>query len=190
MIDKNDRKEIINITARLIIFYVIGGFLLVSIYALTKPVIDRNDAQKKIIVLKGMIPGAEKVETLSQWDICDRKADIFKVSDNAGALLGYVVESYGKGYSGFIHTMVAVDPSQKITNITVLGHTETPGLGDVIEKPDFQKQFFGKSLNNMVLVKAGGTDNIQAVSGATFSSRGVLNAQADALDHLSKVLQK
>lgn len=187
---KKDFDEIISITARLLIFYVIGGFLLVSVYAITKPIIDKNDAQKKVIVLKGMIPGVEKVETLCQWDICDRKADIFKVFDKSENLLGYVVESYGKGYSSFIHTMIAVNDSMKITNINILGHAETPGLGDEVEKPQWRNQFIGKSLDNMQVVKTQGTDKIQAVSGATISSRAVVNAERDALSYLIKVLQK
>jgi len=186
----NAKNEIVKITITLILFYLIGGAIIVSAYALTKPVIDKNNAEKKMTVLKGMIPGAEKVEALEQWDIADRKADIFKVSSSSGELLGYVVESYGKGYSGFIHTMVAVDEAQKITNITILGHSETPGLGDGVEVPEWQKQFFGKDLENMEVVKRPGTDKIQAISGATISSRAVVNAQRDALAYLSKALQK
>jgi len=114
---------------------------------------------------------------------------IYKVFGKSGDLLGYVVESYGKGYSSFIHTMAAVDKEQIITNINVLSHAETPGLGDVVTTPDFQKRFFGKGLANMEVVKTEGTDKIQAVSGATISSRAVVNGQRDGLSELSKVLQ-
>lgn len=187
---KKDFDEIISITARLLIFYCIGGFLLVSVYAFTKPIIDKNDAAKKVTVLKGMVPGADKIETLCQWDICDRKADIFKVYDKSESLLGYVVESYGKGYSSFIHTMIAVNDSLRITSINILGHAETPGLGDGVEAPQWRNQFIGKGLDNMQVVKTTGTDKIQAISGATISSRAVVNAERDALSYLSKVLQK
>ncbi len=106
-----------------------------------------------------------------------------------GELCGYVIESYGKGYSSFIHTMLAVDSSLKVINITILGHAETPGLGDIIETPDFQKQFYGKRTDNMQVVKTTGTDKIQAISGATISSRAVVNAQHDALSFLNSVLK-
>ena len=184
------QKEIAKITLNLVVIYLIGGFILVSAYAFTKPIIDRNDNNKKVTVLKAMIPGGENVEKLGNWDICDRKADYFKVMKKDGELCGYVVESYGKGYSSFIHSMIAVDPSLKVVNLKILGHAETPGLGDGIEAPNFQKQFNGKSVDNMQVVKTSGTDKIQAISGATISSRAVVNAQRDALTFLSKALQK
>jgi electron transport complex protein RnfG len=185
-----NKKEIVQIALNLVVIYLVGGFILVAAYALTKPIIDKNDAAKKVVVLKAMIPGAEKVETLGKWDICDRQADYFKVSKNNGKLCGYVIESYGKGYSSFIHTMLAVDSSMKVTNITILGHAETPGLGDAVTTPEWQKQFFGKSTENMEVVKRSGTDKIQAISGATISSRAVVNAQRDALTFLNRALHK
>lgn len=186
MINKN---EVIKIVINLVVIYLIGGFILVTAYAFTKPVIVRNNDSKKIAVLRKMIPGSDKVEKLGNWDICDRKADYFKVAKKNGELCGYVIESYGKGYSGFVHTMLAVDPSLKVINIKVLNHAETPGLGDVIETPDFQKQFYGKSIDNMQLVKTSGTDKIQAISGATISSRAMVNAQRDALTFLNSELK-
>lgn len=186
----NSQKEIAKIALNLVIIYLIGGFILVSAYAFTMPIIEKNNYEKKISVLKAMIPGGENVEKLGDWDICDRNADYFKVKKNDGKLCGYVVESYGKGYSSFIHSMIAVDSSLKVINLKILGHSETPGLGDEIESPNFQKQFYGKSTDNMQVVKTSGTDKIQAISGATISSRAVVNAQRDALEFLSKVLQK
>lgn len=183
------KKEVIKIVMNLVVIYVVGGFILVTAYAFTKPVIDKNNDTKKITVLKKMIPGSDKVEKLGDWDICDRKADYFRVAKKNGDLCGYVIESYGKGYSSFIHTMLAVDSSLKVMNITILGHAETPGLGDIIETADFQKQFYGKSTDNMQVVKTSGTDKIQAISGATISSRAVVNAQHDALSFLNSVLK-
>jgi Na+-translocating ferredoxin:NAD+ oxidoreductase subunit G len=183
-------KEITKITLNLVAVYLVGGFVLVSAYAFTKPIIDKNENTKKITVLKAMIPGGENVEKLGTWDICDRHPDYFKVMKSNGDLCGYVIESYGKGYSSFIHTLLAVDSSMKVLNITVLGHAETPGLGDGVETPWFQKQFTGKGVDNLEVVKTSGTDKIQALSGATISSRAVVNAEHEALAFLSKAIQK
>ena len=70
-------KEIIKIAMNLVVIYLVGGFILVSAYALTKPIIDKNDAAKKVSVLKKMIPGADKVEAIGNWNICDRQAEYF-----------------------------------------------------------------------------------------------------------------
>jgi Na+-translocating ferredoxin:NAD+ oxidoreductase subunit G len=184
------KNEIVKITITLLIFYLIGGAIIVSGYAFTKPIIDKNNAAKKVVVLRGMVPGVDKVDNLGKWTVCDKDADYFKVSDKNGNLLGYVVESYGLGYSSFIHSMIAVDSLQKITAVSILGHAETPGLGDGVENATWRDQFKGKSLENMEVVKKSGTDKIQAISGATISSRAVVNGQRAALTFLSKALQK
>lgn len=184
------KNEIVKITLTLLIFYLIGGLIIVSAYAFTKPIIKKNNDAKKVVVLRGMVPGADKVDRLGTWTVCDKDAEYFKVSSKNGNLLGYVVESYGLGYSSYIHTMIAVDSLQKITAISILGHAETPGLGDGVEAATWRDQFKGKTLEHMEVVKKSGTDKIQAISGATISSRAVVNGQRDALTFLSKALQK
>ena len=77
--------------------------------------------------------------------------------------------------------MLGVNPAGEITGIYILKHLETPGLGANIERPEFTEQFKGKSLANSKLVrgnlavtKDGG--DIQALTGATISPRGVVQA--------------
>ena len=55
----------------------------------------------------------------------------------------------------------------------MLHHAETPGLGDEIQKDYFKNQFKGKSIDNLVVVKTETPDKIQAITGATISSRAV-----------------
>jgi len=83
------------------------------------------------------------------------------------------VEGYGKGYSSYIHILASVDKNFILKKISVLGHGETPGLGDEIEKEYFQKQFEGKTVDTLVVIKGETPDKIQAITGATISSRAV-----------------
>ncbi|MCK5426530.1 MAG: FMN-binding protein, partial [Thermodesulfovibrionia bacterium] len=57
--------------------------------------------------------------------------------------------------------------------ITILAHAETPGLGDEIEEDYFLSQFEGKRADNLVVIKGETEDKIEAISGATISSRAV-----------------
>jgi len=68
---------------------------------------------------------------------------------------------------------IAVDPDFKVRKISILGHAETPGLGDEIEAESFQNQFIGKGPDHLTVLKTETTDYIQAISGATISSRAV-----------------
>ncbi len=80
--------------------------------------------------------------------------------------------------------LVALGPDMKITDVKVLDMNETPGLGDQVLEKSFLDQFKGKALSQVVLIKGETKENIQAVSGATYSSRGVANGVKDAMQML------
>jgi Na+-translocating ferredoxin:NAD+ oxidoreductase subunit G len=185
-----NNKEIVKIAANLVAVYIVGGLILVSAYAFTKPIIDRNQDAKMQRELKKLIPGGQMVNKLGDWEICDRQAGYYAVAKDDGSLCGYVIESYGKGYSSFIHTLLGVDSTLHIIKIAVIGHAETPGLGDGVETPWFQDQFRGKGLTGMEVIKRSDPEKIQALTGATISSRAVVNAEHDALTFLTTALRK
>ncbi|MBV6644891.1 MAG: RnfABCDGE type electron transport complex subunit G [Cyclobacteriaceae bacterium] len=85
-----------------------------------------------------------------------------------------------KGYSGDIQLMVGVDSLGIVEGIEVLAHRETPGLGSKIKDKSFIKQFIGKSLGSFDFrVKQDGGD-VDAISGATISSRAFGEAVREA----------
>ena len=107
-----------------------------------------------------------------------------------GKIVGIAFTSSGEGYGGFIHIMMGIDPNEKITGIEIIGHLETPGLGSKIESPElFKDQFYGKSTEGsengeLVVVKGKKADKnweIQALTGATISPSGVVQAINDGL---------
>jgi electron transport complex protein RnfG len=81
--------------------------------------------------------------------------------------------------------LVSVDNSLSIKDLNILHHGETPGLGDQVEdRKLFLDQFKGKSLKQLVLIKGETKENIQAITGATISSRAVTNGVKDAVQML------
>jgi electron transport complex protein RnfG len=80
--------------------------------------------------------------------------------------------------------LVSVDTDLKIRDVKILGHAETPGLGDQVEEKSFIGQFKGKALPDIKLIKGETRENIQAISGATISSRAVTNGVKDAVQTL------
>ena len=123
------------------------------------------------------------------------------------SLIGYVVEGEALGYSSRLRVMAGVTPAFKISAIKVLYQNETPGLGDKVEekrsaktwgtvitgtnpdernlKPWFQVQFDGKT-TPLTLKNDGG--EIDAITGATISSRAVCSAVNTAVEQLKKSL--
>ena len=102
-----------------------------------------------------------------------------KGSTNLGA--AFVVTA-PDGYSGDIEIMMAVMPNGTISGIQVVGHAETPGLGDKMVTTDWPDFFKGKTLDNVQWgVKKDGGDFDQ-FAGATITPRAVVGAVKKGLD--------
>jgi Na+-translocating ferredoxin:NAD+ oxidoreductase subunit G len=182
-------KDIAKIALNLIVVYVIGGVLLAGVYVYTSPIMYRNAIAAKQAALKKIMPEANSIEKSGDWTIHEHHAEYY-TAKKGNDLCGYIVESYGKGYSSFIHVLIATDTAYAVKKIDILSHGETPGLGDEIEAAWFKKQFAGKSALRMKVIKGATTDNIQAISGATISSRAVTeDAVRNALEFLSQAKQ-
>ncbi|MEW6675309.1 MAG: RnfABCDGE type electron transport complex subunit G [Nitrospirota bacterium] len=179
-------KDIIKIMINLVIIYIIGGAILVAVYAKTSPVIFVGDKEEKEAALKKMIPEADKVEELGTWEPHHKHAGYY-AAKKGGEEIGYIVETYGKGYSSYIHILVAVDKNLIVQKIDILAHAETPGLGDEIVKDPFKNQFKGKSFEHIKLVKVETKEYIQAITGVTISSRAVTE---DAVKNGLKMLKE
>jgi electron transport complex protein RnfG len=181
-------KDIFKITINLIVIYIIGGLILAVVYAKTSPIIYKNNELAKQEALQGLMPGAS-FEKMGDWTIHEKKAEYF-VARKDNEIVGYVIQSFGKGYSSYINMLIAVDRNFKVEKINVLGHAETPGLGDEIDADSFKNQFKGKDAAHLKVLKTETTEYIQAISGATVSSRAVAeDAVRNGVNFLIKTVQ-
>lgn len=113
------------------------------------------------------------------------------IGDNANSQVGLgskILSTHTlDGYSGRIELLVGVDDDYKVIAVGVTQHSETPGLGDKIErgKSGWINQFNGKHLDNTNwnVVKDGG--DFDSLSGATISSRAVVHAVEKVLLQLN-----
>ncbi len=183
-------KDILKITLNLVVIYTIGGIILATVYAWTSPIMFKNAVIEKEQALKKLMPDADKIEKMGDWSIHEKHSEYFaaKKGDN---IIGYIVQSFGKGYSSYINILISVDKDFKVQSINILGHAETPGLGDEIEMDSFKNQFKGKDVEHLTILKADTTKYIQAISGATISSRAVTeDAVRSGVDFLIKTIKE
>ena len=183
-------KDIFKITLNLVVIYVIGGLILAGVYAKTSPIIFKNNEEAKKQALKQLIPEADTIDMKGDWTIHGKHAEYFVAMKN-GEVVGYIVQSFGKGYSSYINTLIAVDKDFKVKKINILGHAETPGLGDEIETDWFKNQFSGKDVEHLKVLKTDTTEYIQAISGATISTRAVSeDAVRNGVNFLIKTIKE
>jgi len=102
--------------------------------------------------------------------------DIY-IGKKNGVITGYAITSFSnKGYGGKVIILVGFNADGSINNTSLVQHNETQGLGSQVGGPDFKDQFKGKNPALFKLqIKAEGGD-VDAVSGATFSSRAFCDA--------------
>lgn len=165
-------KDILKVTLNLVIVYLIGGFILAFVYANTSPRVFKNNEEAEKKALKLLMPEADTNEKLGDWSIHDKHAKYF-ISKKGGETIGYIIQSFGKGYSSYINTFIATDKDFIVQKIDILGHGETPGLGDEIELDYFKDRLKGKDIDHLKVLKTETTEYVEAISGATISTRAV-----------------
>ena len=120
------------------------------------------------------------------------KVNIDSVSearDASGNVVGYVIETTFSGAQGTITQATGVDSDFLCSGISIIAHSETSGLGAVAASTsqageDWRAQFTGQG-ESIALTKAGG--EIDAISGATITSRTITNAVAVSIQVAKEV---
>lgn len=164
-------KDIVKVTLNLVVVYLIGGFILAFVYANASPKVFKNNEEAEKKALKELVPDADTNEK-HDWTIHDKHAKYF-IMKKGGDTIGYVIQSFGKGYSSYINTFIAIDKDFVVQKINILGHGETPGLGDEIELDYFKDRLKGKDIDHLKVLKTETKEYVEAISGATISSRAV-----------------
>lgn len=183
----------------------LAGILIVFTFQFTLPYINANEAAYLEKSIFDVLPGAvtKKVFTIDEQKnikpVADEETTPFKIyacytADDS--LVGVAIEAREQGFQDVIRIIYGYAPAQEdIVGMKVLQSTETPGLGDKIEKdPDFLANFKNldvsladdrKSLKEPItMVKGEKTKDTQisAITGATISSRAITNMIAKSAE--------
>jgi electron transport complex protein RnfG len=116
----------------------------------------------------------------------DEPVDVFVMSEN-GEIAAIVFATVApQGYNAPIQLLVGVSPGGVVTGVRAVAHRETPGLGDRIEiaRSRWIETFDGLSLDmppRELWAMAKDDGAFDALTGATVTSRAVVNAVRDTL---------
>jgi len=156
----------------------ISGAIIAGTYFFTAPIAAQKAIETKNNTMKALVKEADTFKPVAG------KTDWYTAT-KGGKTLAYVIPGESKGYGGKIKMLVAITPEGKVINYEILVHNETPGLGDGAAKEPFKKQFAGKGAEELEVTKdPSNTKNIQAMTGATISSKAVVKGVKEAVDEV------
>lgn len=182
-------KEVVRITSVLTLVCLICALLLSVVYGLVNKKIEINKERRVKEALTTLAPEAARIEKITI-----EEETIYKLFDQEKNLIGYGFIASGQGYQGKIKMMVVSDTSlEYLKGIEVVESLETPGLGAKIQEDPFKSQFKGlKVAEDMVCVKdeVMREGQIKAITGATVSSRAVVNILNTRIKEIRKLIAK
>ena len=186
----------------LFIITMLSGFMLGAVYEITKEPIAIAKENEKKSAYKEVFPDATDFQKQDD-DLLSKvndslisqnfgKVNVSEVAnalDSSGSSLGYVITSTSKdGFGGDVKISVGITKDKKLNGIAFLTLAETPGLGMKAKGEKFSSQFKEKDATFLNVVKTGATkpDEIDAISGATITSRAVTGAVNAAIYYVDK----
>jgi electron transport complex protein RnfG len=183
-------RDIIRMIVVLGVMSAVSGWLLAGVKSGTAEQIEYQ--QLKFVkgpAIKMILQGCSNDPLVDRFKIKDGEIERgFYVGVFDGKANAIAYETFGKGFGGDVGIMVGVNiETDKLLGIGVTTHSETPGLGSrAKDDPSFGAQFKGMSIQEPFKVKPDG-GQVDAVSGATITSRGVCAGVTDSAGFYTKL---
>jgi electron transport complex protein RnfG len=182
-------REMIKMVIVLTVLSCFSGGVLAYLRNSTQERIDNQVLEfVKGPAVRTIFEGADNNPIADRFTLKDGDVErTFFVAVYDGDPRGIAFETSGKGYGGDVGVMVGIDvKDDKLLGVGVTTHGETPGMGAKAKTdPSFVSQFKDLPATEPFKVAADG-GSINAISGATITSRAVSAATTDA----GKIYQK
>ena len=198
-------KKIVHDALILAAFTLVLGFVLGLVYGITKEPIAAAEKAALDEAYKVVFADAASFEEEASFDAeaaatviaaseypNDEITAVNKALDGSGNVLGYVINvTSHEGSQADISFSVGIQNDGTLNGYSITAISETPGLGVLVQEEPFYSQFQGKAEESYSVVKsAPAADNeIQAVTGATISSRAITNGVNACLVYFRDALQ-
>ncbi|PIQ89040.1 MAG: hypothetical protein COV72_05200 [Candidatus Omnitrophica bacterium CG11_big_fil_rev_8_21_14_0_20_42_13] len=192
-------KDIIKFSLILFLICFIAAVFLSGSNFITKEKIAFQKQKEEQEALREVMPEAFSFEAVKNRA---NEVIFYKALDNnADKIIGCCFIASRYGYSSLIEIMVGMDTQGNIKGIKILSQAETPGLGAKIaelavqttllevltgkakkeekSKPWFEERFSNKAINKL--------DKVETITGATISSRAVIEAVKEKAEEIVKI---
>ena len=189
------KNNLIKLAGVLFIIGAVSSGVLAWLNDSTKDLIAQNEAMASMdpAILEAVMPGSVMfndyedialIETVKSEN--EKIINIMTAVDSSGNELGNVVRTWStvKGFNGDMELYVGFTPDGQISGVNVISHQETSGLGSKATEPAFTDQFKDRDGSSEI-----GEGDIDAVSGATYSSKSFLSAVNNAIKVYTEYLK-
>ena len=188
-----DPAYIIKLTVTLLVTCVVVAAALGGVNAVTEEKIDAINWANTVAAMKAVVADPDNTTFSDELPLTDEMTaasgsvtlDSVYEAQVGGASAGYAIKVVASGSQGKIEMMVGVDGEGTVTGVSIVKNAETAGIGSKVmtNMPTASgvgvlSQFEGKSAADAPLTVGA---NVDAISGATVSTRGVANGVNAAL---------
>lgn len=180
-------KEILVPTISLFLICSVVTLLLAVTNSVTAPKIEQLQIETANKTKAQVLSVATSFSEEKTIDLNGVTYTYYEGYDDNENVVGYVFATSSKGYGGDISTMVGVKSDGTVSGVDFLSISETAGLGMNADTDSFKSQFVGKSGIIGVNKNTSTDTEIQALTGATITSKAVTNAVNIALELFEEV---
>ena len=184
---KFNLKEVLVPTVSLFIISAIVTLLLAVTNSVTKPKIEQLQIETENKTKVAVLSDAKEFSDAMTVSLDGVDYTYYEGYGEEKEIAGYVFTTSAKGYGGDIVTMVGVLNDGTVSGMDFLSISETAGLGMNADADEFKNQYVGKSGEIAVNKNAPSENEIQALTGATITSKAVTNAVNIALNLFEEV---
>lgn len=185
----------------LTVITIIAGFMLGTVYHVTKSNIAAQELAKKEASYRDVLSSAASFDEEKKYTKAAASYDgsafgkvaidsVVTGKTKAGKTAGYVISvTDSDGFNGDISFAVGIKSDGTVTGISFTTLAETAGMGMKADEPAFKDQFKNRNVPKFILNKQGGSksdDQIDSISGASITSGAVVNGVNAALDFYQK----
>lgn len=189
-------KNIISMALKLLIIVVAAAIALGAVNYVTKGPIAEQAAAAATEARQAAFPEAESFEAVYDPNSAALKdvtltsllgvdeppknfaiiKTVYKALDAGGNELGITAGVVTKGFNSGLNITIGVGADGMIHGVIVGDNTETAGLGAKAAEPEYEGQYVGKKSPLSVVKSSPADSEIEAITGATITSRGVTDA--------------
>jgi len=201
--NKKKKSTLLRDALALFLITLFSGLALSYVYEITKaPINDQIEMkgmkanQAVFVTASTFEEDADLMKLAADTDLTTLSNDykgitidkINQALDKSNQIIGYnITVTTKQSYKDSITLVVGYSMDKVIQGIEITSISETAGLGMNAKKPAFIHQYLNKKVDKFTVTKTGATEDnqIDALSGATITSRAVTNAINAGIGFLS-----